>query len=230
MDATNTWKLFWTSMAGMAALALGMTALVFLSAGTIHFWQGWVLIVVFVGASLVITLDLLRSDPALLARRLRAGPTAERETSQQIIQGVAQLTFAALLVVPGLDCRFGWSQVPAALVVAGDVLVALGFVVVAWVFKSNSFTSATIEVGEGQQVVSSGPYGIVRHPMYVGGLVLLLGMPLALASWWALLILPPIYGAIVWRLLDEERFLSANLEGYDAYRAKVRYRLAPLIW
>jgi len=230
MDATNTWKLFWTSMAGMAALALGMTALVFLSAGTIHFWQGWVLIVVFVGASLVITLDLLRSDPALLARRLRAGPTAERETSQQIIQGVAQLTFAALLVVPGLDCRFGWSQVPAALVVAGDVLVALGFVVVAWVFKSNSFTSATIEVGEGQQVVSTGPYGIVRHPMYVGGLVLLLGMPLALASWWALLILPPIYGAIVWRLLDEERFLSANLEGYDAYRAKVRYRLAPLIW
>jgi len=230
MDATNTWKLFWTSMAGMAALALGMTALVLLSAGTIHFWQGWVLIVVFVGASLVITLDLLRSDPALLARRLRAGPTAERETSQQIIQGVAQLTFAALLVVPGLDCRFGWSQVPAALVVAGDVLVALGFVVVAWVFKSNSFTSATIEVGEGQQVVSTGPYGIVRHPMYVGGLVLLLGMPLALASWWALLILPPIYGAIVWRLLDEERFLSANLKGYDAYRAKVRYRLAPLIW
>ena len=119
---------------------------------------------------------------------------------------------------------------PSSVALAGDVLVALGFLAVAFVFRENSFSSATIELASNQKVISSGPYAWVRHPMYAGGLVMLLGIPVALGSWWGLAVAIAIIPALIWRLIDEERFLGHNLPGYAEYRHKVRYRLIPLLW
>ena len=135
-----------------------------------------------------------------------------------------------MIVFPSVDHRFAWSAVPPYIAVAGDVLVALGLLIVFFVFKENTFTSAIIEVGTEQKVISTGPYALVRHPMYIGGLVMLLGVPLALGSWWGLFTIIPITIVIVWRLLDEEKFLIKTLSDYSEYRNKVRYRLVPFIW
>ena len=140
------------------------------------------------------------------------------------------LGFIGLLVVPTLDRRFAWSQMPPYVALAGDALVGLGFLAVFFVFKENTFPSATIELAPDQKVVSTGPYALVRHPMYAGGLVLLLGMPIALGSWWGLLVIFATVPAFIWRLVDEEKFLARNLPGYVEYQEKVRYRLIPLVW
>ncbi len=174
---------------GIAFLAIAMGLLLFVPAGTIDYWQAWVYLVVFFGASLLITLYLMKKDPALLKRRLGGGPTAEKERTQKIIMFFTTIGFIALLVVPALDYRFKWSSVPLYMVIAGDILTALGFYIVFLVYKENTFTSATIEVAQHQRVISTGPYAIVRHPMYAGGSLYLLGMPLALASYWGLLVL-----------------------------------------
>ena len=157
-------------------------------------------------------------------------PTAEKQPLQQHIQAVAAITFIGFLVVPALDHRLAWSNVPLGIEIAGDALVALGFFSVYLVFKENSFSAATIEVATGQKVISTGPYAIVRHPMYAGALVMLFGTPLALGSWWGLLLLIPMTLVLVLRLLDEERFLAKNLPGYTEYCQSVRYRLVPYIW
>ena len=138
--------------------------------------------------------------------------------------------FGAAEVVPGLDHRFGWSAVPTYFVVAGDVLVALGMLTIFLVFRENTFTVSTVQVAANQRVVSTGFYARVRHPMYVGGLVFILGVPLALGSWWGLLTFIPLMLVIAWRLLDEERFLVKNLSGYEKYRGTVKYRLIPFVW
>lgn len=172
----------------------------------------------------------METRSALLERRVRAGPAAERRPTQILIQTVAGLAFLGIFIVSSLDHRFAWSHLPVAVALAGDVLVALGFLIVFLVFKENSFASGTIELTTGQPVISTGPYGLVRHPMYLGGLVLLFGTPLALGSLPALALFIPIAAVIVARLLDEERFLAHGLAGYQDYRRKVRYRLAPLLW
>ncbi len=207
-----------------------MGAVVFLAAGTACYLRGWIFLATFGGASLAITLYLAKRDPALLERRTKAGPVAERQASQKIIQLVANFAFLAILAVPALDHRFRWSHVPLAVSIAGDALVALGFVIVFRVFVANTFTSATIEIATEQRVVDTGPYARVRHPMYAGALVLLAGVPLALGSLWGLLALVPISAVIVWRLLDEERFLTAHLPGYAEYRRKTPFRLVPRVW
>jgi protein-S-isoprenylcysteine O-methyltransferase Ste14 len=143
---------------------------------------------------------------------------------------LASLGFLGLLVVPGLDHRFGWSHMPALVALAGDALVVLGWLGIFLVFKENSFTSATIELAPDQRVISTGPYAQVRHPMYAAALVMLLGMPIALASWWGVLIVVALLPALIWRLVDEEKFLARNLPGYAEYRRKVRYRLMPRVW
>jgi len=215
---------------GLAQLALAIAVLVFVPAGTLRYLQGWIFLAVFSGSSLAITLYLMARDPKLLARRVRAGPAAEKERRQRLIQLVASIFFLALIVVPALDHRWSWSRVPVAVIMAGDLAVAFGFWLVFRVFQENTFTSATIEVDAGQAVVETGPYARVRHPMYAGALVLLAGVPLALGSFWGLLMLLPMAAALVWRLLDEEKFLSANLPGYESYRRKTRYRLIPFVW
>jgi protein-S-isoprenylcysteine O-methyltransferase Ste14 len=211
-------------------LAILMGLLLFVPAGTVRYWQAWAFLGVFVGASSLITLYLMKNDPALLKRRMSGGPTAEKRKPQKIIMFFVSIGFISLLVVSALDHRFGWSAVPPSVVIAGDILVAVGFYVTFLVYKENPFSSATIEVAENQSVVSTGPYAHVRHPMYAGGLLYVGGMPLALGSYWGLLALAVMSPFLIWRLFDEEHFLSKNLQGYKDYCARVRWRLLPGIF
>ena len=210
---------------GFSFLAVAMGLLLFVPAGTIDYWQAWVFLAVYFTGSLFVSLYLMKQDSALLQRRMRGGPTAEKQKEQKLIMLVASLGFIALLVVPALDHRRQWSHVPV--IVLGDILVALWWLVVFIVFRENSFASATIEVAEGQTVVSTGPYAIVRHPTYAGGLLLVVGMPLALGSYWGLLPIGAMMPVLLWRLFDEERFLARKLPGYREYCARVRWRLIP---
>jgi protein-S-isoprenylcysteine O-methyltransferase Ste14 len=209
---------------------LAMAALLFVPAGTLDYWQAFVFMAVFVGASVAITVYLAIRDPKLLERRMNVGPTAEKQPSQKIIMVFALLGFIALLVIPALDRRFMGSPVPPYLTLIGDLLVALGFLSMYFVIRENSYAASTIQVAEGQTVVSTGPYAVVRHPMYSGVLPLLIGTPLALGSWWGLFALILFVPALIWRLLDEEKFLHKNLPGYTEYTRKVRYRLVPFVW
>jgi protein-S-isoprenylcysteine O-methyltransferase Ste14 len=209
---------------------ISLGALLFLTAWTLAYWQAWIFLAVFSGSSFAITLYLAKHDPQLLERRMKAGPGAEKERSQRIIQVLALIAFVAVLAFPAIDHRFAWSTVPPTVTVAGDILVALGFLVIFFVFKENTFASAIIEVGPEQKVITTGPYALVRHPMYSGALVMLLGEPLALGSWWGLFTIIPITAVIIWRLLNEEEFLAKNLAGYSEYQSRVRYRLLPSIW
>jgi protein-S-isoprenylcysteine O-methyltransferase Ste14 len=214
----------------LAILAAVMGFLLFVPAGTIHYWQAWVYLLIFLGASALTTLYLLRRDPALLDRRMSGGPTAEKRPAQKVIMLATSMGFIALLVVPALDHRFGWSAVPLGVVVAGDVLVAIGFGFIVRVYRENTFSSATIEVAENQTVISTGPYAIVRHPMYASALLYLVGTPLALGSYWGLVPIGAMMPFLIWRLLDEERFLAENLPGYTEYQKRVRHRLVPFVW
>src|SRR6266571_165945 len=210
--------------------AIVLALLLFVPAGTIEYWQAWVYLVVFFASSVAVTIYLMNKDPALLMRRMKAGPTAEREKTQKIIMFFAMVSFVTIFLVSALDYRFMWSPVPLAVVIGGDIVVALGFFITFLVVKENTFASATIEITKDQSVISTGPYAIVRHPMYSGGLLIVLGTPLALGSLWGFLTFIPTSIWIVWRLLDEEKFLAKNLAGYDEYRAKIRYRLVPHVW
>lgn len=223
-------SLHWKAFGGLAILILVMASLLFAAAGTFDYWQAWTFLAVYFAASLVITLYLMKRDPALLQRRMSGGPFAEKEPAQRIIQSLASIGFVGLIVLPGLDHRFGWSHMPAYVAIAGDVLLVLGWLGIFFVFRENSFSSATIELAADQRVISTGPYALVRHPMYAAALMMLLGIPFALGSWWGVLIMAAVVPAVVWRLLDEERFLARNLPGYAEYQRKVRYRLLPLIW
>jgi protein-S-isoprenylcysteine O-methyltransferase Ste14 len=214
----------------LSALAVVMGLLLFLPAGTVHYWQAWIYLVLFFGLSAVITRDLMRHDPALLARRMKGGPTAERRPQQQVIMLGASLGFIALLVVPALDFRFKWSVVPVGGIVFGDALFVLGFGFIGRVYRENTYTSATIEVVQDQKVISTGPYAVVRHPMYASALLYLIGTPLALGSYWGLLALVFMLPFLMWRLVDEEQVLARELPGYTDYRTHVRYRLVPGIW
>lgn len=214
----------------LAVLAVVMAFLLFVSAGTVHYWRAWVYLGIFAGASALTTVYLIRKDPALLERRMSGGPTAEKQPTQKLIMLCVSIGFIALLVVPGLDHRFGWSAVPLAAVVAGDVLVAIGFYLISLVYRENTFTSATIEVAENQKVISTGPYALVRHPMYASASLYLLGTPLALGSYWGLVPLAAMVPFLIWRLFAEERFLATNLAGYTEYQKRVRHRLVPFVW
>jgi protein-S-isoprenylcysteine O-methyltransferase Ste14 len=218
------------AFAGLLFLLIVMTIIIFVPAWTLDYWQAWIFLVVFFVPPLLITIYLMKHDPKLLERRTTAGPGAEQERIQNIIQALAGLAFIAIFIVSALDHRFGWSTVPAYVTALGDVLVIFGFYLVFLVFKENTFASGTIEVVAEQRVISTGPYALVRHPMYIGALVMLVGVPLALGSWWGLLAIIPMIIVLILRLLDEEKFLAKNLAGYRDYQSKVRYHLFPLIW
>lgn len=215
---------------GFTQLIVVLGALLFAPAWSFDFWQAWVYLLIFATASALITVYLWKYDRKLLESRVKAGPGAEKEKSQKSIQLLASLAFIGVLLLPSLDHRFHWSHVPAVIAIVGDALVALGFMIVFIVYKENTFTSATIEVAPNQQVISTGPYSLVRHPMYAGALVMLFATPLALGSWWGILMSIPMTLVIVLRLLDEERFLKKNLPGYTEYCAKVGSHLVPRIW
>lgn len=215
------------ALRGFLSLLAVTFGLLFLPAWTLNYWQAWTYLAVLMTSIGAILVYLVKNDPALLARRAN---NTEQERSQKVIHFLVNLVFVAAEVVPALDHRFGWSAAPAWVVIGGDVLVALGMLIIFLVFRENTFTASTVQVAAGQKVVSTGPYALVRHPMYVGGLVFVLGVPLALGSWWGLLTFIPLTLVIFWRLLDEERYLVKNLSGYGEYRNKVKYRLIPFVW
>ena len=223
-------SLYRRSFIGLLVLFLVMAPLTFVGAGTFRYWQAWSFLAIYFAAASAMTVYLIRHDPALAARRMSGGPWAEREPAQQIIMSLASVGFIGLIIVPAIDHRFAWSELPLHAVLIGNGLVLLGWLGVFFVFRENSFSSATIEVSADQRVISTGPYAFVRHPMYAAGLVMLFGMPIALGSAWGVLVVIAIVPALVWRLVNEENFLVRNLPGYRAYRDGVRYRLVPLIW
>lgn len=179
---------------------------------------------------LAITAYLLVYDRALLERRSKVGATAEQEPAQQQIQRVANLSFLALFIVPGLDHRWNWSRVPTWLTLVADVLIVLGFLLVFAAFRANSYASGVIEVADDQRIIRTGPYATVRHPMYSGMLGVVICTPLALGSSVALGVSALMVGLISARLLDEERFLRLHLPAYAQYQRTTRYRLIPWVW
>jgi protein-S-isoprenylcysteine O-methyltransferase Ste14 len=214
----------------LLVLLVVMGAVLFVSAWTFNYWQAWVFLSVFGLSSLAVTVYLMKNDPKLLERRMHGGPTAEKELSQKIIMSAASIGFAAILIVPALDHRWHWSAVPPYAVIAGNILIVLGWTIILFVFRENTFTSATIEVAADQRVVSTGPYAVVRHPMYSGSLLYFLGIPIALGSWWGLLVGILMMPVFVLRPFDEEKLLARNLPGYSEYMDRVKYRLVPFVW
>lgn len=212
----------------IGALILGL--ILFLPARTFNYWQAWLFIFVFLACVTGIGLYLSINDPALLERRKKVGPAAEQSPVQKIIMSIALVGILALLVVCALDHRFSWTRVPVVISLLGDGLVALGLYLNLLVFKENSFGGSTVETVADQKVISTGPYALVRHPMYLGVLVMMIGVPLALASLWGLAILAGILPGLVWRILDEEKLLVQQLPGYAEYMQKVRFRLLPYLW
>ena len=158
------------------------------------------------------------------------GPTAESRLAQKVVIAGLYFSLAAMVVVSVLDHRFGWSPVPTAVCVVGDVLVAVGLGVVALVIVQNSYAAATVQVEAGQTVVSTGLYGLVRHPMYTGNVIMMVGIPLALGSYWGLVFVVPGLIVLASRIRDEEKLLQQDLAGYREYSQKVRYRLVPGTW
>jgi protein-S-isoprenylcysteine O-methyltransferase Ste14 len=218
------------SCVGLGQLLAVLALCLFLSSGSFNYWQGWVFLAAFFIPSLAITFYFLKADPKLIQGRLKAGPIAEKQAIQKVIQGLASLFFILSLILGGLDYRFGWSHLPISLVRLGDGLVVLGFFAVFLVFKENSFASSVIRVRQKQKVISTGPYAFLRHPMYSGASLMLFGMPLALGSGWAFIPILFLFAVIVARLLAEEKFLSKKLPGYKAYCRKTPYRLVPYLW
>jgi len=204
-----------------------LTALtLFVCAGTIAYWQAWLYLAVGALTSIPLT-RLMLADPALLESRTRAGPAAERRPIQKVIVACLATTSFAAFVVPGLDHRFGFSTVPSWLAICGNAVIVLAMWLCYRVFRENRYGSASVEIGPGQRVISTGPYAVVRHPMYAAATMYFVGMALALGSWWGLVPAALMTIGFVWRLFDEESFLGENLPGYSDYCVKVRWRLMP---
>lgn len=204
-------------------------ALLCLAAGRLNYWQGWVFSLVFGICNLQQGLYLAVKDPALLERRTHVAAEAQ-STAQKIFLLVGLGSMFVMMLVSALDHRFGWSQVPFYVSVIGVVLIVASYYLYYLVFRENSYAATTIQTFEGQKVISTGLYGLVRHPKYVGDLVLLIGIPLALGSWWGLVFVVLSLVGLAWRILDEEKLLKKDLPGYVGYMQKVHYRLVPYVW
>lgn len=219
-------QMAFSSIVGLTAFLL----LVFVPAGTFHYWRGWAFIAVFAAATLLPSVYLLINNPDALRRRMQAGPQAESRPLQKAIIAFAFLSMAAMIVVSVLDFRFGWSTVPAVVSVAGLVLVAAGLTIAMLVAVQNGYAAANVTVESGQQVSSTGWYGLVRHPMYFGNVILMIGTPPALGSYWGLLFVSVGLSVLALRITDEESLLTRELAGYREYTQTVHYRLMPYVW
>jgi protein-S-isoprenylcysteine O-methyltransferase Ste14 len=209
---------------------LGLTILglvFFLTAGTIMFWHAWILLTMFFVPWFFVSIYLVKKNPTLLKRRMKM---KERMQSQKLYITLSTPIFPLIYIIPGFDYRFHWSSVPIIVVFIADVLVLLGYIIIFLAFRENAYASRIVEVETDQRVVSSGPYALVRHPMYVGVILMFLFSPLALGSFWAMIpaVIVPI--ALIIRIRDEENLLKKELPGYPEYTQKVRYRLIPKIW
>jgi protein-S-isoprenylcysteine O-methyltransferase Ste14 len=215
-----------SSVIGLVAFGL----MVFWPAGTFDYWQGWTFIAVFAAATLIPSVYLMVKNPDALRRRMQAGPGAETRPLQKLIITVAFVSVGAMIVISVLDHRFGWTAVPAAVSVIGAVLVAVGLTIAMLVTIQNGYAAANVKVESGQQLSSTGWYGFVRHPMYFGNVILMIGTPLALGSYWGLLIIVVGLAVLALRINDEEALLTQQLAGYRDYVHKVHYRLVPYVW
>jgi protein-S-isoprenylcysteine O-methyltransferase Ste14 len=219
-----------TLLSGLVGL-LVYGAMVFIPAWTFDYWQAWaVLLSMYLLATCFPTFYLMGRNPAALERRLRGGPTAEGRGLQKVIMGALWLAVGALFIVSSLDHRFGWSRVPTVICVVGLVIASIGFFLISLVVIQNGYAAAVVQVEEGQTVISTGLYGLVRHPMYTGNVIMFLGVPLALGSYWGLIFVILGIAGLSVRIRDEEGMLRDQLTGYREYTQKVRYRLVPGMW
>jgi protein-S-isoprenylcysteine O-methyltransferase Ste14 len=222
-------------MVGKSVLStiLGLAAfgvMLFLPAGTFDYWQAWVFVAVFALSTWIPSVYLLRHNPAALKRRMRAGPFQETRMAQKLIASAAFLSMIGIIVFSALDHRFGWSPVPTTLSLVGDVLVAIGLGVAMAVIIQNGYAAATVTVEAEQKLVSTGLYGLVRHPMYTGNVIMMVGIPLALGSYWGLVFVIPALVVLALRVQDEEELLTHELGGYREYTQQVQYRIVPYVW
>jgi protein-S-isoprenylcysteine O-methyltransferase Ste14 len=218
------------ALRGFVVSVTVMSALIFLSAGSFDYWQAWTFLGVYISCNGLLAAYLWKNDRALFERRMRAGPFAEKERAQKVIVLLVIVGYVALFVVSAIDHRLGWSATLPLLAVAGDVIIVAAFYFELLVLRENSFAGSTINVAADQEVVSTGPYAVVRHPMYAGMLFLFVGIPLALGSYWGLAAFALMMPVLVWRLLGEEAYLEKNLPGYPEYQTRVRWRLIPGIF
>ncbi|MGO9646779.1 MAG: methyltransferase family protein [Terriglobales bacterium] len=211
-------------------LSLGLiivAAMLFIPAGSLRFWQGWAYLMVWFVPMLFAFGYFYKHDPQLIERRMQR---KEKVHEQKLIIRFGFATWLIGYLLPGLDHRFGWSHLPLWLTILSQAFVLGGCLMIFWVLKANSFAAATIRVEPGQKVISSGPYRIVRHPMYLGAGVMFLFAPLALGSYFALPVFALFIPIIVFRLLNEEKVLRQELPGYPEYCLRTRFRLVPLVW
>lgn len=201
--------------------------LIFLPAGTVAYTYGWLLIGLLFGPMLIAGFVMLYKSPEFLRKRLDA---KEKQGTQKGVVAISGLMFIAGFVVAGLDFRFGWSTMPTWVVIVASILFLVVYALYAEVMRENAYLSRTIKVEQGQTVVDTGMYGIVRHPMYAVTILLFLTIPLVLGSWYALIAFGFYPAVIVVRLKDEEELLTKELPGYAEYKQKVKYRIIPFIW
>lgn len=204
-----------------------LSLVLFLPARTFRYWEAWIYMGIIFSCASGVVLYFLKHDPELLERRIR---TREKVKEQKWIITISWVLFLPIFILPGFDKYYNWSDVPISMVVIADIFVLAGYLIIIRVFRVNTFTSRIIEVDSGQKVISTGPYSIIRHPMYAGSLLMYGFTPIALGSWWALTGSVFLIILIIFRLLNEEKFLIENLEGYLDYMQKTKYRLIPGIW
>ncbi len=226
-DQLSRSRLTIKALVRIVAAFLVLVALFFLPAGTAAYWEAWVYVAVLFVPVTFVVIYLLLNDPELLARRMR---TKEKAAGQSLIVKLGSVCYVLAFSIPGFDRRFGWSHVPLPCVVIADVIVLVGYGWFILVLKENSYASRVVEVEQGQRVVTTGPYSIVRHPMYLGVLIMFFSTPVALGSWWALVPAVPLVAVLVARIRNEERLLVKELEGYKDYTQATRYRLIPGAW
>ena len=215
-------------VAGRIIMIIPMLMLFFfLPAGTWNYWQAWVYMGVLISPMFFAMIYLIKKDPELLERRMRL---KEKRSEQRLIVKVSLVFFLLAFILPGFDKRFGWSDVPIGLVIASDICILIGYLIIFRVMQINTFASRVIEVANEQKVIDTDLYSIVRHPMYVGAILLYVASPLALGSYWAVLPAIVIIPIIVARIKDEEAALDKDLAGYLEYKQRTKYRLIPFIW
>jgi len=209
----------------LAIIILGLNF--FLPAGSINFWEAWVYMGILFTPMIFVLIYLLKKDPELLERRMKI---KEKEEPQKVFVKLSILVFFIAFIIPGFDYRFEWSEVPFIVVIIADLFIFIGYLLFFLVLKENTYASRIIEVEKGQKVISTGPYTIIRHPMYVAVLTMYILSPLALGSYWAVLAILPLPVLVIFRIKSEEKILIDKLSGYREYTQKVKYRLIPYIW
>ena len=217
---------------GIVSFLIGVIVigvLLCLIAGTFAYWNAWVFAILFNFGTASQGVYLFIKDPALLERRTQVAP-ADESILERIFIIFALSCIFGVIVFSAIDRRFGSSHMPLLVILVGDLLIILSFIIYYYVFMENSFAASSVRTFEEQRVIQTGPYAIVRHPKYVGDFLLIAGIPLALGSWWGLIIIGLTIPGMVWRILDEEKLLKQDLPGYVEYMEKVRYRLIPHIW